>query len=37
VTGTKHWDIVGLAMAKEVLIWGKKKDADQLLVSGFIK
>ncbi|KAJ2916002.1 hypothetical protein MD484_g4366, partial [Candolleomyces efflorescens] len=27
---------MGLAMAKEVLIWGKKKDADQLLVSGFI-
>ncbi|RXW24147.1 hypothetical protein EST38_g1728 [Candolleomyces aberdarensis] len=28
---------MGLAMAKEVLIWGKKKNAEQLLISGFIK
>ncbi len=29
--------IVGAAKANEVLIWGKKKDAQELLDCGFIK
>lgn len=29
--------VVGAAKANEVLIWGKKKDAQELLDCGFIK
>jgi hypothetical protein len=29
--------LVGLAVANEVLIWGKKKNADELLACGFLK
>jgi len=29
--------IVGLGLANEVLIWGKKKTAEELAAAGFIK